>query len=167
MRIADTVQDSIVDGPGFRFTVFTQGCPHGCKGCHNPATHDSAGGREITVDSLMALVKSNPLLDGVTLSGGEPFCQAAECADLAERVHAMGLNVWSYTGYTIEYLLKENDPDRMRLLHAVDVLVDGPFILSQRSLSFLWRGSLNQRLINVKETFKAGQLVFWEQLKYI
>ena len=99
MRIANTVSDSIVDGPGLRFTVFTQGCPHRCPGCHNPCTHDPAGGREVSVAELAAELSGNPLTDGLTLSGGEPFCQAAECAALARIARERGLNVWAYTGY--------------------------------------------------------------------
>ena len=102
MRIANTVSDSIVDGPGLRFTVFTQGCPHRCPGCHNPGTHDPAGGREVSVAELAAELAAelsgNPLTDGLTLSGGEPFCQAAECAALARIARERGLNVWAYTG---------------------------------------------------------------------
>ena len=106
MRIAGTINDSIVDGPGFRFTVFTQGCPHRCPGCHNPETHDPAGGRAVTVEELAEQMLSNPLTDGLTLSGGEPMEQAAACLRLAERAHGAGLNVWCYTGYTLEHLLQ-------------------------------------------------------------
>jgi len=102
MRIAGTVQDSIVDGPGLRFTVFTQGCPHHCEGCHNPQTHDPDGGTETDVQDVIAKMLSNPLTDGVTLSGGEPFAQAADCLKIAEAAHAHGLNVWAYSGYTFE-----------------------------------------------------------------
>ena len=99
MRIAGTVSESIVDGPGLRLTVFTQGCPHRCPGCHNPQTHDPAGGREETTTALLARYTADPLLDGLTISGGEPMEQAAECAALAEAVHALGGNVWVYTGW--------------------------------------------------------------------
>ena len=99
MRIAGTVSESIVDGPGLRLTVFTQGCPHHCPGCHNPQTPDPAGGREESTAALLARYAANPLLDGLTLSGGEPMEQAAECAALAEAVHALGGNVWVYTGW--------------------------------------------------------------------
>ena len=105
MRIANVVSDSIVDGPGLRFAVFTQGCPHHCPGCHNPETHDPAGGREATVAELAEQMLSNPLTDGLTLSGGEPFDQAGECAALAARAREKGLNVWAYTGYRYETLL--------------------------------------------------------------
>ena len=116
MRIANTVSDSIVDGPGLRFTVFTQGCPHRCPGCHNPDTHDPAGGREAAVEELAEKLLSNPLTDGLTLSGGEPFCQAAECARLAAIAREKGLNVWVYTGYTYERLVAGEVPGAMELL---------------------------------------------------
>lgn len=112
MRIAGTVSESIVDGPGLRLTVFTQGCPHHCPGCHNPQTHDPAGGREETTTALLARYTADPLLDGLTISGGEPMEQAAECAALAEAVHALGGNVWVYTGWRYEALVQESDPAR-------------------------------------------------------
>ena len=162
MRIAGTVSESIVDGPGLRLTVFTQGCPHRCPGCHNPGTHDPAGGREVSVAELAAELAAelsgNPLTDGLTLSGGEPFCQAAECAALAEAVHALGGNVWVYTGWRYEALVQESDPARLRLLAAADVLVDGPYVESERSLELRWRGSRNQRLIDLDATRRTGRL---------
>ncbi len=157
MRIAGTVQDSIVDGPGFRFTVFTQGCPHGCPGCHNPQTHDPAGGKERTTEEIIREMLDNPLTDGLTLSGGEPFCQPEDCAVLAAAARKAGLNVWAYTGYTYEELLRK--PEVMPLLELVDVLVDGPFVLEKRSLACKWRGSTNQRLIDVPASLRAGKAV--------
>ena len=161
MRIADTVSDSIVDGPGLRFTVFTQGCPHHCPGCHNPETHDPAGGREVSVSELEEEMGKNPLIDGLTLSGGDPFCQAAECADLARLAHEKGLNVWTYTGYTYERLLEGDLPGALELLEQTDVLVDGPFLLAEKSYEALFRGSTNQRLIDVKQSKAAGHVVLW------
>ena len=104
MRIANLISDSIVDGPGLRLTVFTQGCPHRCPGCQNPETHDPSGGREVSVAELAAELDKNPLLQGLTLSGGDPFFQAEECAALAREAKARGLDVWTYTGYTYEAL---------------------------------------------------------------
>ncbi len=161
MRIANTVSDSIVDGPGLRFTVFTQGCPHHCPGCHNPETHDPAGGREVSVAELEEEMGKNPLIDGLTLSGGDPFCQAAECADLARLAHEKGLNVWTYTGYTYERLLEGDLPGALELLEQTDVLVDGPFLLAEKSYEALFRGSTNQRLIDVKQSKAAGHVVLW------
>ena len=163
MRIANTVSDSIVDGPGLRFTVFTQGCPHHCPGCHNPETHDPAGGREVSVAELEEEMGKNPLIDGLTLSGGDPFCQAAECADLARLAHEKGLNVWTYTGYTYERLIAGEVPGAMDLLAQTDVLVDGPFVEARKSYAALFRGSTNQRLIDVPRSLAAGQVVLWER----
>lgn len=162
IRIAGTVNDSIVDGPGLRFSVFTQGCPHHCPGCHNPETHDPMGGREADTGEIIAKMKKNPLLSGLTLSGGDPMMQPAACAEIAKAAHASGLNVWTYTGYTLEKLMEENDPDRMELLRQSDVLVDGPFILAQRSLELDFCGSKNQRLIDVAASLKAGSIVIWK-----
>lgn len=159
MRIANLISDSIVDGVGLRLTVFTQGCPHRCEGCHNPQTHDFAGGREVSVAEILQKVRENPLLDGITLSGGEPFCQADACAELARAVKALGLNVWTYTGYTYEQLIAEARPEQLALLDATDVLIDGPFILSQRTLELPWRGSRNQRLIDLCQTKAQGHIV--------
>ena len=163
MRIANVVSDSIVDGPGLRFTVFTQGCPHRCPGCHNPETHDPAGGRAVTVEELAEQMLSNPLTDGLTLSGGEPFDQAGECAALAARAKEKGLNVWAYTGYCYETLLEKENPDVLALLSQVDVLVDGPFVEGLKSYDALFRGSTNQRLIDVAQSRASGAVVLWSR----
>lgn len=163
MRIANTISDSIVDGPGLRFTVFTQGCPHRCPGCHNPETHDPAGGREAGVEELFALIRADPLLRGLTLSGGDPFLQAEECAALARLAREKGLDVWIYTGYTYEELAAAGDPAWDKLLACTDVLVDGPFLQAQKSYAALFRGSANQRLIDMNETRQAGRVVLWQR----
>ena len=165
-RIHGTAQDSIVDGPGIRFAVFVQGCPHHCEGCHNPASHDFAGGRETTTEEVIAQMTANPLLDGLTLSGGEPMCAPEACLELAKAAKAARLNVWCYTGYTWETLHQEADPARLALLKAVDVLVDGPFILAERSLELKFCGSRNQRLIDVSKSLAAGEVVRWEPKKW-
>ena len=157
MRIAGLTQDSIVDGPGFRFTVFVQGCTHHCEGCHNPQTHDPAGGREMTTDEIIREMRSNPLTDGLTLSGGEPFDQPEDSLTLALAAKESGLNVWSYSGYLFEQLLA--DEKKSQLLKELDVLVDGPFVLSQRSLALAWRGSRNQRVIDVPASLATGEVV--------
>ena len=161
MRIAGTVQDSIVDGPGFRFVVFTQGCEKCCEGCHNPATWDIHGGTEMTVEEVVTEMFSNPLTDGLTLSGGEPFLQAAECAELAAAAREKGLNVWVYTGYSFEELISrtETEPEIGALLKLTDILVDGEFILAERTLSLKWRGSRNQRLLDAPKSLTAGKAV--------
>ena len=162
IRIAGTVNDSIVDGPGLRYAVFTQGCPHACPGCHNPNTHDYHGGKTADTQRLIDAMKANPLLDGLTLSGGEPLLQPQAAREMAEMAKAQGLNVWCYTGDTVEHMLKNRAPDVMAALEYVDVLVDGPFILEQKSLDLRFRGSRNQRLINMPATLKAGKAVLWE-----
>ena len=162
IRIFGTAEDSIVDGPGIRFAVFTQGCPHHCPGCHNPESHPFDGGRLADTREIIAQMTENPLLDGLTLSGGDPMCQPEPCLELAQAAHHAGLNVWCYTGYTWEALLAENDTARMALLAAVDVLVDGPFILEQRSLELKFCGSRNQRLIDVRKSRTAGEPVIWQ-----
>ena len=162
MRIADFTQDSIVDGPGLRFTLFTQGCLHHCEGCPNPPTHDFGGGREVSTDEIIKIMLSNPLTDGITLSGGDPFCQPDACAEIAEAAKAHSLGVWAYSGWTFEQLLRVERPGVRRLLECCDVLVDGPFVLAQRSLAIKWRGSTNQRLIDVPKSLEAGQAVLWD-----
>lgn len=163
MRLYGLVGDSIVDGPGFRVTVFVQGCPHHCPGCHNPESHDPAGGKLWTLDEIEARFTGNPLLDGITLSGGEPFDQPAACAEVARRAHQKGLNVWTFTGYLYEDLLEKAaaDEDIGALLAQTDVLVDGPFLLDQRSLDLLYKGSRNQRLIHMQQTRQTGRVTLW------
>ena len=163
MRIAGIIQGSIVDGPGLRFTVFVQGCPHRCPGCHNPETHDASAGEEISVDELARRMASDPAASGLTLSGGEPFLQAAQCAALARLAHEQGWNVWTYTGYTYETLLEEGDPERLELLAQTDVLIDGPFLEAQRSYRARFRGSENQRLIDLNKTREGGALTLWQR----
>ncbi len=167
MRIANTVNDSIVDGKGLRYAVFTQGCPHRCPGCHNPDTHDPDGGREESLKDLIAGLDKNPLAEGLTLSGGEPFFQAADCAQLARLAHERGKNVWTYTGYTYEQILARNDPDWNALLAETDVLVDGPFVEKEKSYELHFRGSRNQRLIDVTASRRAGHVVLWEEVDYL
>ncbi len=161
IRIAGIVNDSIVDGPGFRLAVFTQGCPHDCPGCHNPETHAFDGGRLESTDRIVKTMTENPLLDGITLTGGDPFCQPEACAVLAREAKRLGLNVWAYSGWTYEQLLKKaaTEPQIAGLLSAVDVLVDGPFLLSQRTLEMRFRGSKNQRLIDVPASLAVGHVV--------
>ena len=162
LRISGIIDESITDGPGYRCTIFTQGCPHHCEGCHNPQTHDFAGGKEIDTDILLPTIKSDPLLDGVTFSGGEPFVQAEPLADLAEKVKQMGLTVWVYSGWTYEELKAMNQPAVDRLLAACDVLVDGRFEISQKSIALLYRGSKNQRLVDLNKTRAAQTVVEWQ-----
>mgnify|MGYP003623282768 CR=1 FL=1 len=150
MKIQSIVRESIVDGPGLRYAVFLQGCSHHCAGCHNPQTHDPAGGNEISlrtlVEDLRRSIRENPLLDGVTLSGGEPMLQAKELLPFADVVHAAGLNLWLYTGYTLEEIAETNDEAWNALLSKVDTLVDGRFDQNRRTLETPFVGSNNQRV---------------------
>lgn len=163
IRLYGLVTDSIVDGPGFRTAIFVQGCPYHCPGCHNPDSQPFEGGTVWTLDDVEKKFANNPLLDGITLSGGEPAEQAAACAELARRAHGRGLNVWLYSGSTLEKLSEraEEDADLRALLDEADVLVDGPFVLAQRSLELDFRGSRNQRLIDMKRTRETGMITPW------
>ena len=163
MRICGLIQDSIVDGPGLRFVCFVQGCPHRCPGCHNPASHDPDGGQELPVEEVARQLLSNPLTDGLTLSGGEPFAQPESCLQLAQLAHAHRLTVWTYTGYTLDHLLAQGTPAQLTLLRETDVLVDGPFLQSQRTLSLPFRGSANQRLIQIPASLQSGAAVLWKE----
>lgn len=156
--ISDIINDSIVDGKGMRLTVFTQGCPHNCKGCHNPQTHDFNGGKIVDTDSIIKIAIENPLLDGITLSGGEPFMQPEACLDIAIKSKKHGLNIWTYTGFTFEEIINSNDNKKIELLKNTDILVDGKFIEEQRSLDILFCGSRNQRIIDIKKTFENNTI---------
>ena len=161
MRIAGIVHDSVVDGPGIRFVVFAQGCGQECEECHNPESWDPDGGVDMAVEDIINEMWGNPLTDGLTLSGGEPFLQSAACLKIVEAAHEDGLNVWIYTGLTFEELLlrADNDADIKRLLELTDVLVDGPFIFAERTMSLKWRGSRNQRIIDVQKSIISGEPV--------
>lgn len=158
LRIAGLSNDSIVDGPGLRYTIFTQGCPHNCPGCHNPGTHDANCGKVIDTENIIEEIKKNPLLDGITLSGGEPFMQADVAGDLAKQVkNDLNMSVITYTGFLFEDLLK--DEKNKKLLENTDILIDGPFILKERSLDLMYRGSRNQRAIDVQESLKQNKVI--------
>ncbi len=150
--------DSIVDGPGIRTTFFAQGCPHHCPGCHNPETWPFTGGTAMDTEDLVAIVKSNPLCRGVTFSGGEPFAQAEGFSELAWALKGEGYEVASYSGYTFEQLLA-GTPEQKALLAEIDVLIDGPFLLKEKSLEISFRGSRNQRILDVKQSLAQGRAV--------
>jgi len=164
IRLAGIVRESIVDGPGFRFTVFVQGCPHHCPGCHNPQTHDPAGGEDCDWETIFSEFCKDPLLQGLTLSGGEPMEQAEALLPLARAVRGMGKNVMAYSGYTFEQLLEKarREPAVLELLRECFLLVDGRFVLAKRDLTLRFRGSRNQRLIDVPRSLKAGQAVLYK-----
>ena len=154
LDLAGIVPESIVDGPGIRATVFCQGCPHHCPGCHNPETWEFGCGTQVPVEQVLEIVRSNPLCRGVTFSGGEPFTQAAAFARLGRLLKEAGYEVASYSGYTFEQLLAGTKAQR-ELLETIDVLIDGPFLLDQKTLETPFRGSRNQRILDVKKSLAA------------
>lgn len=158
INVAGIVGESIVDGPGIRLTVFCQGCPHHCPGCQNPETWEFSERTRMEPQDILSMVKKNPLIRGVTLSGGEPFSQAAEHAELAKLLHENGYEVAAYSGYTFEQLL-DGTPEQMKLLENIDILVDGPFLMEQRTLEARFRGSKSQRIINVPQSLKEHRAV--------
>ena len=164
LKIAGIVPESVVDGPGIRYTVFTQGCRHHCPGCQNPQTHDFNGGYPVDTDDLFDEMMRDPLVKGMTFSGGDPFEQPAPLAELAAKVHAAGRDVIAYTGYTYEQLLAkaEENPAIMALLRETDVLIDGPFVNSLLNLELRFRGSENQRVIDVPRSLQSSHAVTFE-----
>ena len=156
LDLSGIVSDSIVDGPGIRTTIFSQGCPHHCPGCHNPETWEFGCGTPMEEERLVESVKANPLCRGVTFSGGEPFAQAEGFAKLAELLKSEGYEVASYSGYTFETLLR-GTPAQRKLLETIDILIDGPFLLAEKSLEVPFRGSKNQRILDVPKSLAAGK----------
>ena len=165
LDLAGIVRESIVDGPGIRFVVFCQGCPHNCEGCHNPATHEFGAGKETSVERILEEFDKDPLLDGVTLSGGEPFCQPVPMAAIARGVKERGKNVFAFTGFTYEELVKkaQSGDGTQELLDLCDYIVDGRFVLKERDLSLRFRGSRNQRILDMQKTREAGEPVLAEE----
>ena len=163
IRIAGVYRESIVDGPGIRFSIFSQGCRHNCEGCHNPETHDFKGGYDCDIDKIVEEILKNPLLDGVTFTGGDPMFQTEGFYLLAKKIKEKrnDLNILIYTGYTYEELLEISKEDEYaeKLLELTDYLIDGRFVLAERDLSLLFRGSSNQRFIDMNKTRKRGAIV--------
>lgn len=166
LAVNEIQRDSIVDGEGIRSVIWTQGCIHKCPGCHNPETHSFQAGISVDVEELKEKIKKLEGQDGITFSGGDPIEQPAACAELAKYCKSLGLNVWCYTGYTFEEVLKKSVhiPAIKDFLDNIDVLVDGKFILAEKSYDAIFRGSKNQRLIDVKESLKQNKTV--EVAKY-
>ena len=162
IRVCGIEPESIVDGPGFRYVLFVQGCPHRCPGCHNPESHDFNGGREMTTGEVFAQIRSNPYLRGVTFSGGEPFEQVPALLELGHMVRDAGLSLMSYSGYTLEELTARHDPETDELLGMLDILVDGRYVESLRNLTLIYRGSENQRVIDMNKTREAGEIVLYQ-----
>jgi len=163
LRIAGVIRESIVDGPGIRFVVFAQGCPHRCPGCHNPGTHDFEGGYLCSLEKILEAVAVNPLVSGVTFSGGEPFCQPEAFCQLALGIRKINpeLDILSFTGYTLEELQEKKKavPAVGSLLEQLDYLIDGPFLEDQKDLSIPFRGSRNQRFIDLKASAERGEMI--------
>lgn len=158
MKLAGIIRESIVDGPGIRFVIFSQGCPHNCMGCHNPDTHNFDTGFKAENQKILAEIDKNPLLKGVTFSGGEPFCQAKEFADLARSIKSRGLDVVTYTGYTFEYIKNSFtiNKDWAELLELTDILIDGPFVEDKKDLTLKFRGSQNQRILDIQKSLELN-----------
>lgn len=161
IQIAGVVKESIVDGPGLRFVVFAQGCPHHCAGCHNPATHDYNGGYACEQETITNAIDKDPILSGVTFSGGEPFHQAEAFYSLALKLKEKELNLLSFSGYTYEELVNmgKNNEYVSKLLNLLDLLIDGKFILEERDLTLNFKGSRNQRFIDLNQTRETGEIV--------
>ena len=149
IRVLDIIEDTTVDGPGFRTSIYCAGCSHACKGCHNPQSWDFNGGREMTTEEIMKIIEADPYAD-VTFSGGDPMYQAEGFIELARAIRERtNKTIWCYTGFTYEALLKM--PKQRELLELIDVLVDGPFVESLRDPDLLFRGSSNQRIISLPQ----------------
>lgn len=161
INVAGIVRESIVDGPGFRFVIFCQGCPHGCKACHNPDTHAFKDNKLMKVDELFENIMKPRMGKGVTFSGGEPFCQAASFAKLGEKLKAAGIDILIFTGYDYEELIKlsEKNVSIMKLIKTADYIIDGRYEEELRDLSLKFRGSRNQRIIDVKKTLETHKVV--------
>jgi anaerobic ribonucleoside-triphosphate reductase activating protein len=162
VRIAGVSRESVVDGTGLRSTIFFQGCHHACQDCHNPETWDPGGGTEVSLSKLLSMLKLNPLIDGITFSGGEPFLQSPALVELAAHLKALGLNLWIYSGFTWEYLNSQSaQPSYKELLAFADVLVDGPFLMNVKEPGLSFRGSANQRIIKVQDSLAASRIILW------
>ena len=163
IRLSGIVRESVVDGPGIRLAVFTQGCPHRCSGCHNPHTHGFEGGYDCNPHDILAMYDEHPLR-GITLTGGEPLCQAKQLLPLVQEIKDRGGDIFCFTGYTFEQLLQmvNDDADLSEFLRLVDILVDGPYIDSQRNLMLRFRGSENQRVLDMPRSLEAGEAVWAE-----
>lgn len=164
IRIAGDISESIVDGPGIRYVIFTQGCPHHCLGCHNPETHDFDGGELVNIDDIIDKLKSYPYMTGITISGGEPFVQKSAILELISKFKKLypQKNILIFTGFTFEELLEKNDNEIDKILKTSDYLIDGRFVQELRDISLIFRGSKNQRIIDLQSTFKNKCLTMKE-----
>lgn len=168
VRLAGSIEsDSIVDGEGIRTVIWFQGCSHNCKGCHNPESHDFSRGEEVDVEDIKKVIKELEFQDGITFSGGDPMFQPEALCEIAKYVHECKMNVWCYTGFTYEQILEMAKPKTIYadVLKEIDILVDGKFELDKKNFTVKFRGSSNQRIIDVKESLKSKKVV--EVSKYI
>ena len=161
LRIAGITKESFVDGPGIRYVIFTQGCKHECEGCHNPDTHKMDGGYSTDVDELIQDIINSKHIDGVTISGGEPFLQAKECLYIIESLKKHGIHIICYTGYTFEQLTAAKNIVFDNILKNIDMLIDGKYVEGLRDLSLAYRGSKNQRIIDVKASISDKKIVLY------
>ena len=162
IRLAANLQeDSIVDGQGIRTVIWTQGCSHNCPFCHNPSTHDFKGGELVDLEDVASALENLSGQDGVTFSGGDPMFQPKACSILAKKVHELGMNVWAYTGFTFEELIKSTNKDILDFLNEIDVLIDGKFEIEKKSMDLEFRGSSNQRIIDVPKSLERKKVVLY------
>ena len=162
MRLSGITLESIVDGPGLRIVLFTQGCPHRCPHCQNPESWDYDAGEEFSVRQIMRQLKQNRKgKQGITFSGGEPFLHAAELSEIARKVRQMDLDVVTFTGFTYEELLANTEPGIQALLTGSDLLIDGKYIHKLRDIGLQFRGSSNQRIIDIAASREKGRVVLW------
>ena len=168
IRLFGVANDSIVDGPGLRYSIYTQGCPHHCAGCHNPESWAFDGGEVTTVGALIDDIQKNKLIHDVTISGGDPFVQARPVSILVKELKKRDFSVWIYSGWTYEELQKKAEEDEAisEILNYVDVLVDGRFEESLKSLDLKWKGSSNQRVIDMNKTREKDRLTLWEEFSF-
>lgn len=161
ISVLDIIEDTMVDGPGFRTTIYCAGCPNACSGCHNPQSWDITAGHEMSTEDIMKIIKADPYAN-VTFSGGDPMFQPEGFAELAEAIRKeTNKTIWCFSGFTYEHLIKKDKRQR-KLLELVDVLVDGPFVKALRDEDLVFRGSSNQRIINVKKSLQEGKIVLQE-----
>jgi len=166
MKLSGITPESLVDGPGLRYVIFTQGCHHQCPHCQNPETWETNAGKEFTVRQIIRMMKrQKKTIRGVTFSGGEPFLQAVELAETAAAAHKMGWDVVTYTGFTYEELIQlinDGNTGAEALLSETDILIDGKYIHKLRTIELPFRGSSNQRVIDAAKTRKTGRIVLWK-----
>jgi anaerobic ribonucleoside-triphosphate reductase activating protein len=159
--LASKIQfDSIVDGTGLRSVIWFQGCTHNCPGCQNPQTHSFKGGFEIDIDDIINEILSNSMQTGVTLSGGDPFFQYEGVTEITKILKEQNINIWCYTGFKFEELIKKQEYNN--LLQYINVLVDGPYIESLKSYDLKFKGSSNQRIIDVQKSLQENKIILWE-----